>query len=82
MGVEEGAPVSEGEVVYVATTLVEGDGTVALDRRLQPGTGRLAGNAAAPREGGLDWKNAVAVRERLERRLGRPLDAVLQEGEL
>jgi molybdenum cofactor cytidylyltransferase len=82
MGVEEGAPVSEGEVVYVATTLVEGDGTVALNRRLQPGTGRLAGNAAAPREGGLDWKNAVAVRERLERRLGRPLDAVLQEGEL
>jgi hypothetical protein len=82
MGVEESAPVSEGEVVYIANKLVEGDRRVFLDRRFQSGTERFAGNADAPRGVGMGWKDAVAVRDRLERRLGRSLNAVLQEGEL
>ncbi len=82
MGVEESAPVSEREVVYIASKLVEGDRRVSLDRRFQSGTERFAGNADVPRGLGMGWNNAVAVRERLERRLGRSLDAVLQEGGL
>jgi molybdenum cofactor cytidylyltransferase len=82
MGAEESAPVSEREVVYIATTLVQGDRRVCLDRRFQWGGKRLAGNGTAPPEGGMVRKEAVAVRDRLERRLGSSLDAVLQEGEL
>ena len=82
MGVEESASVSEREVVYIANKLVEGDRRVALDRGFQSGTERFVGNADAPRGIGMGWNNAVAVRDRLERRLGRSLDAVLQEDEL
>jgi len=82
LGVEDSAPVSEREVVYIADKLVEGNRRVSLDRRLPSGIERFAGNAEAPRGGGMGWKNAIAVRDRLERRLGRSLDAVLQEGEL
>jgi molybdenum cofactor cytidylyltransferase len=82
MNVERSAPVSEREVVYLANKLVKGDRRVSLDLMCRSGTGRFAENAQAPRGVGMDWKNAVAVRDRLERRLGRSLDAVLQECEL
>ena len=82
MGVKESAPISEGEVVYIANKLVEGDRRVSLDRRFQSKTERFAVNADALREGGIGWQKAVAVKDRLERRLGRSLDAVLREGEL
>jgi len=82
MGVEESAPISEGEVVYIANKLVAGDRRVSLDRQFQSKRERFAENVDAPREGGMGWQKAVAVRDRLERRLGRSLDAVLQEGEL
>jgi molybdenum cofactor cytidylyltransferase len=82
MAVEESAPISEMEVVYIANKLVAGDRRVSLDRQLQSKTERFAENADPPREGGMGWQEAVAVRDRLERRLGRSLDAVLQEGEL
>jgi molybdenum cofactor cytidylyltransferase len=82
MGVEGNAPVSEREVVYLADKLVEGDRRVSLDRRFRSGTERFTGNAHALRGVGMGWKTAVAVRDRLERRLGRSLDAVLQGGGL
>ena len=82
MGVEESAPISEWEVVYIANKLVEGDRRVSLDRRSQSETERFAEDADALRDGGMGWQKAVAVKDRLERRLGRSLDAVLQEGEL
>jgi hypothetical protein len=82
IGVEESAPISVWEVVYIANKLVEGDRRVSLDRRSQSETERFAEDPDAPRDGGMGWQKAVAVRDRLERRLGRSLDAVLQEVEL
>jgi molybdenum cofactor cytidylyltransferase len=82
MGVEENAPVSEREVVYLADKLVEGDRLVSLHQGFHSGTERFAGNAHAPPGAEMGWERAVGVRDRLERRLGRSLDAVLQEGGL
>jgi molybdenum cofactor cytidylyltransferase len=82
MGVEENAPVSEREVVSLADKLVEGDRRVSLDRGFHSGTERFAGKGDDPQGVGMGWKTAVAVRDRIERRLGRSLDAVLQEGGL
>jgi molybdenum cofactor cytidylyltransferase len=82
MGLEERAPVSEREVVCIANKLVEGNRRVSFNRRCQSETERLPGNGEGPRGVGMGWQRAVAVRDRLERRLGRSLDAVLQEGGL
>jgi len=79
MGVEERAPISEREVVHIASNLVEGDRRVSLDRQFQGKTERCAESADAPREGGTGWQKAVVVSGRIERRLGRSLDAVLEE---
>jgi molybdenum cofactor cytidylyltransferase len=78
-GVAEGTPVSEREVVCLAAKLVEGDGRVSLDRRFQSGKERFAGTARVLRGGGMDWQNAVALRDRIERRLGLSLDGLLPE---
>jgi molybdenum cofactor cytidylyltransferase len=79
MDVEEGAPVSEREVVYLAHKFVEGDRRVSLARRFQPGRERCAGTARALRKGGMNWQNPVAIRGRIERRLGRSLHGLLPE---
>jgi len=82
VAVEEGAPISEREVVYVASRLVESDRHVSLDRPVQAETGRFAETADASRESGMSWPKTLALRDRIERRLGRSLDGVLQQGEL
>ncbi|MBI9082808.1 MAG: NTP transferase domain-containing protein [Desulfobacterales bacterium] len=71
------APVSEAEVVYMADKYVQGDRRVSMDARFDKAMERFGADEEARRHILRRRATATAVRDRMERLIGRPLAGVL-----
>jgi len=78
MIVEEGSPVTPGEVLYLADKLVRGDRMVTLKERFAVALERHAHEPEILRRIAERMKTSQAVQTRLEKALGRSLPEVLQ----
>ncbi|MCP4346652.1 MAG: NTP transferase domain-containing protein [Desulfobacterales bacterium] len=71
-------PVSASEVVCLADKLVQGNRIVSLETRFEGKMNRYADNPRAKTGIENRLKNALRMKQRLEKIIGRPLEAVLQ----
>jgi CTP:molybdopterin cytidylyltransferase MocA len=74
LGRDAGGDVGEAEVVYLADKLVLGDRLVTVEERFADRMRRLTGDPDGSAAARRRMDSAIAMRERLERVLGRRLD--------
>ena len=77
VSVPEDATMSETEVVFLADKLVQSDRIVSLDRRYQAAMDRFSDDPEMMKSVENRKRNAVFVKERIESRIGCPLENVL-----
>ena len=77
--VAENTKMSEIEVVFLADKLVQSDRVVSLDRRYQAAMDRFFDDPEMKKSVEMRKINAVFVKERVESRIGCPLDNVLSK---
>jgi molybdenum cofactor cytidylyltransferase len=73
------APICEGEVVYLADKMMQGDRYVSLEERFSARMKRHADDPEACRAVAGRLKNALIIRQRIESKLGRSLQKILTE---
>jgi molybdenum cofactor cytidylyltransferase len=76
---ESGAPLGESEVLYLADKMTQRDRYVTVEQRFAPRLCSLASDADASRAARERLENALAIRGRIERRLGCPVVQVMVE---
>lgn len=72
-------PIGEGEVVYLADKMTQGDRYVPLEERFAARMKRHADDPEACQAVAERLKNALIIQRRIESRLGRPLQEILTE---
>ncbi|MEI8354650.1 MAG: DVU_1551 family NTP transferase [Deltaproteobacteria bacterium] len=77
IGLPPDGPIGEGEVVYLADKMMQGDRFISLKERFAARMNRHAADPDACRAVAGRLKNALLIRDRLEKRLGRSLDEIL-----
>jgi molybdenum cofactor cytidylyltransferase len=77
--VDEKGPVTAGELVYLAGKMISRNGCVPIEERFAP---RLEVHSLGPevrKTVKLRMRNALLIREKIEKKLGRPLYEILTE---
>ena len=81
IGVLPNGSISEGEVVYLADKMMQGDRFISLEERFAVRIKRHVDNPEACQAVAGRLENALLIRQRLENRMGRPLHEILAENE-
>jgi molybdenum cofactor cytidylyltransferase len=76
---ESGKPLDARQILYLADKLVEADRIVTLEHRFRAKQDRIQGPSSASAAMAKRWANALEIQKRLERTLGAPLEALLEE---
>jgi putative nucleotidyltransferase with HDIG domain len=77
--VEDNKPLSNGEIIYLADKLVQGDTRVSIEARFQERMGRFADDPEALAAIAQRQMSALKIKQRIEKKLGLPLEEALSQ---